>query len=552
MQSSSDSSTFKLDQRVHSTNDPRRVGTVKYMGPVKGHPGTWVGVDWDIGEAKHDGSLNGIRYFEARSQLSGSFVRTQNLTAGISFIEALYIRYRDQPTQEDDDEMYVLSASNRRVSVQLVGKEKIQDKLSRLEELTGASLSYLGVSNPGSPNEISRIVPNLKELDLTGNLLSEWKDVGTICEQLPSLVALNLSNNSMSHEIVGLPQLKRIRILVLNNTGIKWTQIEVLKDLLPVIEELHLMGNGINAIQTASSSIVHGFHSLRLLNLEENCIAEWNEILKLSQLRSLEELHLNKNNLNHIFYPDHDTINKMVGGDESHDQSCIPFQNLRCLLLGGNDMEDLASVDSLNSFPKLIDIRLSENPIADPGRGGIPRFVLVARLARVEILNGSEVSTRERKESEIRYVRLVMSKLHGNPDEIKQHPSSTFLPAYDQPQLDYRFVELKKFLGIEDERPSVGTTGPQKMASGLLSVTLKSVAASIGEKPPLTKKLPAATTIGKLKILCETFFKLRSTRPKLFLQEEGSPLPILLDDEMATLIDVGIGNESTVLVDEES
>ena len=102
MQSSSDSSTFKLDQRVHSTNDPRRVGAVKYIGPVEGHPGTWVGVDWDNGEAKHDGSLNGTRYFEARSKLSGSFVRTQNLTAGISFIEALYIRYRDQPTQEDE------------------------------------------------------------------------------------------------------------------------------------------------------------------------------------------------------------------------------------------------------------------------------------------------------------------------------------------------------------------------------------------------------------------------------------------------------------------
>jgi len=58
------------------------------------------------------------------------------------------------------DEMYVLSASNKRVSVQLVGKEKIQDKLSRLEELTGASLSYLGVSNPGSPNEVRNIVPS--------------------------------------------------------------------------------------------------------------------------------------------------------------------------------------------------------------------------------------------------------------------------------------------------------------------------------------------------------------------------------------------------------
>ena len=49
--------------------------------------------------------------------------------------------------------MYVLSASNKRVSVQLVGKDKIQDKLSRFEELTGASLSYLGVSLPGFSSE---------------------------------------------------------------------------------------------------------------------------------------------------------------------------------------------------------------------------------------------------------------------------------------------------------------------------------------------------------------------------------------------------------------
>lgn len=38
------------------------------------------------------------------------------------------------------------------------------------------------------------------------------------------------------------------------------------------------------------------------------------------------------------------------------------------------------------------DIRLSDNPVADPARGGFPRFVLIARLAKVEMLNGSEVN----------------------------------------------------------------------------------------------------------------------------------------------------------------
>ncbi|CAK9186882.1 unnamed protein product [Ilex paraguariensis] len=131
-----------------------------------------------------------------------------------------------------------------------------------------------------------------------------------------------------------------------------------------------------------------------------------------------------------------------------------------------------------------------------------------------------------------------MSKLHEFPEEVKKlHP---------------RFAELKEFHGIEDGRPLIGVAGPQKMASGLISITLQCVGASIVEKPPLTKKLPATTTVGKLKNLCRTFFKLKSIKPILFLQEEGSPLPTLLADDMASFIDLGVGNESTILVDEES
>ncbi|EXB58480.1 Tubulin-specific chaperone E [Morus notabilis] len=589
-------SEFKLGQRVHSAGDPRRIGTVAYVGPVQGYSGVWIGVDWDNGDGKHDGSINGVRYFHAKSERSSSFVRAHNLSSGISLLEALRLRYQGDTTKEEEDEMYVLSASNKRVSVELVGKDKIQDKLSRFEELTGASLSFLGVSSPGSsPCDIGTVLPNLKELDLTGNLLSDWKDVGTICKELPNLAALNISYNLLAQDIFGLPQLKSIRILVLNYTGVNWAKVEVLKYSLPAIEELHLMGNNISTIDLPS-----------FLDIFYNVALAF----------SLEQLHLNKNILNRIFYPDNDMIGELSIASELHEKSDEPFQNMRCLLLGSNNLQDPASIDALNSFPKLVDIRLSDNPILN-----IPRFVLIARLEKVEILNGSEVSIRERKESEIRYVRLVMSKLQGNLEDIRQlHP---------------RFAELKKIHGIDDEKPSTGVAGPQKMASGLLSITLKCVGASIGERSPLTKKLPATTT---LKILCESFFKLKSIKLKLFLQEEkiaapnfsnftalpelrdeaffedemmppnptptepenapvdnasvhneeagercrgkrprtspawqhfteeprpnpktgemeihtGSPLPIMLDDEMASLMDVGVGNDSTILVDEES
>ena len=36
---------FQVGQQVHSASDPRRIGTVKYVGPIEGHAGEWVGVD---------------------------------------------------------------------------------------------------------------------------------------------------------------------------------------------------------------------------------------------------------------------------------------------------------------------------------------------------------------------------------------------------------------------------------------------------------------------------------------------------------------------------
>ncbi|ERM99679.1 tubulin-folding cofactor E [Amborella trichopoda] len=498
---------FKIDRRVHSVDDPHRTGTVKYVGPVHGYSGFWVGLDWDNGDGKHDGSVNGVRYFQARSEHSGSLVRPHALSKGISFVEALDRRYRADSTKEEEDEMYVLSTSKRRVNIELVGKNKVQEKLQKFEDMHCASLACLGVSSPGSPHAIGAIVPNLRELDLTGSLLGDWQDVCAICEQLPVLEVLNLSNNQMSHNALAMPLLKSIRILVLNNCGITWKQVEILKHSLPALEELHLLSNQLESIELSTGKKVQGFDSLRILNLEDNCINTWDAVLKLSQLRSLEQLHLNKNSLKDIYYPDFVSIDDSICACEPQDSSFKPFENLGCLLLGDNKINDFSSVDSLNKFPSLVDVRLSGNPIADPSSGGLPRFVLIGRLAKIAVLNGSEVSPRERKDSEIRYVRLVMSKMNiFGQEEIRWlHP---------------RFFELKDRHGIEYMDRSTGNAGLQKMASSLLSITFKCIGASMGERPSITKKLPATTTVGKLKALCESFFKLKSMKLKLFLQEE--------------------------------
>ncbi|CAG7893322.1 unnamed protein product [Brassica rapa] len=71
--------------------------------------------------------------------------------------------------------MYAMSAKNKRVSNQILGGYKIQDKLSRFVELNNASLPYLGVISLGVSSDLGLVLPNLKLLDLTGNLISVWE-----------------------------------------------------------------------------------------------------------------------------------------------------------------------------------------------------------------------------------------------------------------------------------------------------------------------------------------------------------------------------------------
>lgn len=98
-----DSIELSVGQRVHASGDPRRIGTVRYVGALEGYSGIWIGVDWDNGEGKHDGTVNGFKYFEAREDRSGSFMRLKkSLCSGVGFLDALKLRYLGDYTKEEE------------------------------------------------------------------------------------------------------------------------------------------------------------------------------------------------------------------------------------------------------------------------------------------------------------------------------------------------------------------------------------------------------------------------------------------------------------------
>lgn len=311
-------------------------------------------------------------------------------------------------------------------------------------------------------------------------------------------------------------------------------QVDILKHYLPNIQDLSLIGNCISNFKDGNEDaggFVQGLQTLRLLNLDDNYLEDWQEVMKLSKLPSLAKLCLNGNRL---------TLVEYLARSGDRNSTSLPFVSLLCLYLGRNNLADWSSVDALDWFPSLQDVRLSDNPLTDHKTGTATRFMLIARMGSLSCLNGSLIKPRERRDSEIRYVRHVLQTMRTQSKEriIKSHP---------------RFEKLRMIHDLPEDIWSSGyinTANSDSFANNFFAVTIECVAAGVGECASITKKLPLATTIGKLKVVCESLFKLPSNQQRLYFKDQDSPIPIELKDDLETLADVGIGPGRIIILDE--
>ncbi|GMH33419.1 hypothetical protein BSKO_01253 [Bryopsis sp. KO-2023] len=517
--------------------DRGRVGTdrcsVRYIGEISGQKGEWVGVEWDDPRrGKHDGQTNGQRYFETQGgPTAGSFVRLDALEAGGTLVDALLERYknRDMDQEEFDADMYVQATRNKTRKVELVGKTKAELRQSKTHLLICADLTEASVATVGDAEELETLVPNLEELDLSCNLVSSWLDAAKMVEWLPSIKLLNLSRNLfVIPKFQDCPTVTRLKSLVLNNCSINFGQILDLAACMPDLRRVQLCGNSIESLASNGDSDLNALNHIEDLDLENNKISSWEEIAKLGQLPNLVRLSLGRNAVSSVAYPSENDTDKPA------------FPALEILLMAGCDLKDRASIDAMDRFPKLKEVRVTKNPLTVEKK--CSRYEIVARVAKLTFLNGATVSSSERVDCERRYLSQVagalsLGKENDRDDILSSHP---------------RYDDLVE---VHGEICAISETfgAPQTLGDFMVELKLTCVAPSAGSKMGShTKKIPLTLTIATLKMLAEKLFSVDAGKVKFFLKDKTMPMPEALEDDdrlQLRYLDLKDGQELVITAD---
>lgn len=174
--------------------------TVRYIGPVAGTTGSWLGVEWDDpARGKHDGSHKDVRYFTCFSKVptAASFVRpTRPADKPQSFVAAVKDKYA---SEYGGDGRGAAGAAVAQIVIsgkvaEEVGFEKIRRQQAQIQDLKFAILDgqrMASARDEGEPG-IEETCPSITQLDLSRNLFEGLRPIVEVCRELPKLENLSI------------------------------------------------------------------------------------------------------------------------------------------------------------------------------------------------------------------------------------------------------------------------------------------------------------------------------------------------------------------------
>ncbi|KAJ1666285.1 hypothetical protein IW140_006023 [Coemansia sp. RSA 1813] len=390
-------------------------GIVRYIGPVDGTRGEWLGIEWaDPQKGKHRGTKDGKQYFVCTlsAKTKGSFIRNvDRIDWGQTVLEAARARYI--VAIEDLDVLPQTIDGRRRGKIEAVGFDKIAKQQGDLETLAVLGLDSQRVYGLGSGFEqeetCALLGANSRTLLLANNYLTRWAEVTDILSTLGNIETLDVSANHFETPLVSdsdrnkTPKLDSLRLD--SSPGLAWQDVCAAVAQLSVRSLSFGWSNISNLALTSRSTPIRLLESLEELRLECNGITD---ISALSQLPNLRMLDL-KGNKTLVDIPE--------------PQSGW-FGALESLNLAHTGISSWQPVNHLAHFPKLKTLYIAQTPLFDSAATrndeneaaanvDVPRAQVLGRLANITKLDGTEVALEERVELERFYLSLCAHQVAG-------------------------------------------------------------------------------------------------------------------------------------------
>ncbi|KFP68647.1 Tubulin-specific chaperone E [Cariama cristata] len=500
--------------------------TVRYVGSVPPTAGIWLGVEWDDPQrGKHDGTYEGTQYFRCRHPRGGSFIRPNKANFGVDFLTAVKDRYglNDQQDVQHGTETTLVFGKK---TVEFVGMDSIaeQQRQDQLNQLVDISVRECAVSRAGQKEEISRTCANIRNINLSKNLLSSWETVTAIASQVQNLETLNISENKMTFPSTSTyvsSVFSKLRILALNQTEITWTEVLLCAPGWPALEELYLTSNNITVLERPDNVL----QTLKSLDLSDNRLLDGNQLHLIAHLPRLEQLILRNTGLTSIHFP-----------DAGFGCKTKMFPSLKRLAINDNKISEWSSINELDKLPSLRSLQCHNNPFSDTEKNPETlRQLIIAKISQLEVLN--------KKGAELDYRKIFGNDwlaAGGNWNPEKNKPSEEFLAAHP------RYPALCLKYGAPEEGELKGRQ-PLTLKNQLLTLTIK-----CPEKPeqkPVEKKLPESMTIQRVKGLLYRLLNIPGSELKLsYKSSKLEGREVELDNDLKPLQFYSIENGDCVLV----
>ncbi|KAJ5374884.1 hypothetical protein N7517_006890 [Penicillium concentricum] len=523
------------------------LSTIRYVGTVQGTTGDWLGVEWDdASRGKHSGEHKGVRYFSCKSKLptAGSFVRPSRPSdQPRSFLEALREKYASESVSGLSSNA-LTGGTVRGKAIEISGKvveevgfDKIRKQLAELQQLRIVLLDGLRIagvlasynqaqdSHSKAAQKIGETCPKITELDLSRSLLSQWRDVWDICNQLKHLKRLKLSGNRFQALEDDLT-FKGITELHLEETLLSWDEIAAIAYRFPSLTSLTASANQLSEITCPLPS------TITTLNLEHNEITSISALRHLAALPKLEHLSVRGNIIS--------TVN------QNTTDTTLDFQfppTLRSLDISRNNITSWVIFNILPTvFPGLTTLRTTANPLFD--QPPLPPYVTEASkpmtvdeafmltLSRFPssliILNYSTISPQDRSNAEMYYLSLIGKELSATTEEEEPAILATH-PRYSE--LCELYVEPTITRAVVSDSSGARVIHPRSVAARLVKMAFRLPLES-DESKTQVKEIPGSFDTYQVKALVSRLFGLPAFGFRLVWEtDEWDPVEKEVGDE---------------------